>query len=333
MPSPSSRIKTAAAGFHPRNRHQGRYEFSRLLLAFPPLARFVVKTPAGEPTITFSDPLAVRALNRALLADYYGIRDWEIPEGFLCPPIPGRADYVHQVADLLAGDGGGVVPNGPTIAVFDVGVGANCIYPLIGHHEYGWRFVGSDINRPALAAAERILAANPAAHAAIELRQQADTRRILLGVIGDGERFDLTMCNPPFHDSPAAALAGTVRKWRNLARAAASPRPRTRAADGLNFGGQAAELWCPGGEIAFIRRMIAESRSLAGNCLWFTTLVSKAENLPAIERALTDAGVAERRVLAMAQGQKQSRVVAWTFLRTEARRAWAQQRCTGASPV
>lgn len=327
-----------ASGFHARNRHQGRYDFDRLQAAHPPLARFVVTTPAGDPTIPFADPQAVRALNRALLADQYGIRDWEIPEGFLCPAIPGRADYVHLLADLLAGEAGMAsqagsagdsIPRGGDVRVVDVGVGANCIYPLIGHCEYGWQFVGSDISTPALAAAERLLAANPALRAAIALRRQSDPQRILLGIIGQGERFDLTMCNPPFHDSPTAALAGTNRKWRNLARNAALPQARGAKAGTLNFGGQAAELWCPGGEAAFVGRMIEESRALADRCLWFTTLVSQAGNLPRIERRLVDAGVAEMRILRMAQGQKQGRIVAWTFLPADARHAWARLRWAG----
>lgn len=319
---------TSSAAFHPRNRHQGRYDFARLLTAYPPLASHMTTTPTGEPTITFSDPRAVRALNRALLADYYGIRDWNIPEGFLCPPIPGRADYLHQLADLLASDAGGLVPQGDDILVLDVGVGANCVYPLIGYHEYGWRFVGSDVNPLALAAAERILKANPAADTAIALRCQQNPRQILRGVIRPGELFDLTMCNPPFHESPAAALAGTTRKWRNLARDRTSGQQQPGTADALNFGGQAAELWCPGGELAFVRGLVDESRTLNGNCLWFTTLVSKAEHLAPIERALTGAGVAEMRVLKMAQGQKQSRVVAWSFQDAKARQAWATRRWT-----
>lgn len=283
-------------------------------------------TPTGEPTIRFADPKAVRALNRALLADYYGVREWDIPEGFLCPPIPGRADYLHQIADLLAADAAGLIPFGEAVVVLDVGVGANCIYPLIGHHEYGWRFVGSDINPLALAAADRILQANSAAGSAITLRRQTNPEHILRGLIAPGELFDLTMCNPPFHASQAAALAGTTRKWRNLSKTPASTRQRPRVGDALNFGGQAAELWCPGGELAFVRRLIDESRIVVRNCLWFTTLVSKGEHLPPIERALAVAGAAETRVLKMAQGQKQSRVVAWTFHHADARRAWAQQR-------
>ena len=41
-------------------------------------------------------------LNRAILMHHYGVKSWDIPAGYLCPPIPGRADYIHSVADLLA---------------------------------------------------------------------------------------------------------------------------------------------------------------------------------------------------------------------------------------
>ena len=121
---------------HPRNRHQGRYDFARLVKGCPELAAFVVATPRGETSIDFADPVAVQMLNRALLKDFYGISHWEIPPGYLSPPIPGRADYVHRLAELLRAKGGSY-PRGASTRVLDVGVGANCIYPIIGHAEYG----------------------------------------------------------------------------------------------------------------------------------------------------------------------------------------------------
>ncbi len=87
---------------HPHNPHQGRYDFALLTRALPELAKHTITNPKGEPTINFSDSEAVRVLNQALLAHYYGVKFWDIPEGYLCPPIPGRADYIHYIADLLA---------------------------------------------------------------------------------------------------------------------------------------------------------------------------------------------------------------------------------------
>ncbi len=308
--------RPAKPGLHPRNRHAAGYDFPVLLEASPELGRFVVRAPHGGPSIDFADPVAVKALNRALLAAAYGLRGWELPEGYLCPPVPGRADYLHHLADLLAESNGGVVPRGTAVHVLDVGVGASAIYPLVGHREYGWSFVGSDIDAAALASAARILAAN-GLEAAIQLRRQADPAASFTGVVGPEDRFDLTLCNPPFHASLREAREGTQRKWRNLGRGD-SARPV------LNFGGRGAELWCEGGEAGFIGRMATESARLPTQVLWFTSLVSNSASLPAVRRALRQAGAREVRTVAMAQGQKQSRFVAWTFLDPEARAAWVK---------
>ncbi|HZW25208.1 MAG TPA: 23S rRNA (adenine(1618)-N(6))-methyltransferase RlmF [Gallionella sp.] len=303
-------------GLHPRNPHRGRYDFGRLVACRPELAAFVAKNAYGDETIDFADPGAVRALNRALLALEYGITDWDIPAQYLCPPIPGRADYLHYLADLLAD--GGDIPRGPSVRVLDVGVGANCIYPLIGLRSYGWRFVGSDIDKAALANARRIVDANGLG-TDIELRLQASRAAIFGGVIMPGELFDLTMCNPPFHASPDEARAGTQRKWRNLGK-------HSGRQPVLNFGGQGAELYCEGGEEAFIGRMAAESAMHPMNCLWYTSLVSKSASLPGVYRALKKAGALEVRTIDMAQGQKKSRIVAWTFLDGRQQAEWRAAR-------
>ena len=290
----------------------------------------MVPTAYGDRSIDFAHPEAVKALNRALLAHQYRVAHWDIPTGFLCPPVPGRADYIHVLADLLADEHGGTIPHGPNIRALDIGVGANCIYPLIGHQEYGWRFVGADCNSVALAAAERIVAANAPLRDVITLRRQHHPDRIFNGVIAPGDVFDLTLCNPPFHASLGEAQAGSRRKWRNLHKTPAGVAPRTTgsAAPGpvLNFGGQGPELVCPGGEQAFVARMIHESTRYRPQVLWFTTLVSKSATLPAVRHALQQAGVVEQRTIAMAQGQKQSRLVAWSYMDSRQRTQWAQER-------
>ena len=320
-PQPAPKPAAPAKGqLHPRNRHQGRYDFPALLRGCPELAPFVIRNPYGKESIDFADPAAVRVFNRALLRQLYGIRHWDIPPGYLCPPVPGRADYLHALADLLAGDAGGAIPRGARVRVLDVGTGANCIYPLLGHHDYGWRFLGSDIDPGALASAQAIVDAN-GLQQAIELRQQGDAQHIFHGLLQADERFDLTLCNPPFHASAAEASAGSRRKWKNLGKL--DPRRKLPV---LNFGGQSNELWCAGGEIAFVRRMVAESRAAAGQVLWFSCLVSKAGNLPLVEQALKHSGALATRTVNMSQGQKQSRFVAWTFHDAAARAAWHQQR-------
>ncbi len=286
---------------HPRNPHQARYNFAPLVASVPELQRFLRPSPSGDPTIDFADPAAVLALNRALLRHFYSIGYWELPPGYLCPPIPGRADYIHHVADLPG------ISRDASTRVLDIGVGANCIYPIVGRHAYNWSFVGSEIDSTALTAAAQTIAANPLLRGSVELRQQTNPAQILRGVIRPGERFALSICNPPFHASAADAAAGTKRKLRNLAAG------KKVAALTRNFGGTARELWCAGGEVAFVRQMIVESAEFRDACRWFTTLVAKSENLPAIARTLEHVRPAEVREIAMTQGQKKSRIVAWRF--------------------
>ncbi len=288
---------------HPRNPHNGRYDFKALISGTPELAAFVAVNQWGSETIDFADPAAVKALNRALLKFYYQV-EWDIPDGYLCPPIPGRADYLHYCADLLAEGNRGTVPTGAGVTVLDIGTGANCVYPVIGASVYGWRFTASEIDRAALEAARRIIEHNPKLVPLVELRSQNDAEKIFTGIIQSADRFDLSICNPPFHASAEAAEAASTRKHTNLG----SAHPERR-----NFGGTERELWCPGGEKSFIYTMINESKLFASQCRWFSTLVSKSENLSDIYRQLEKIGATEVRTINMAQGQKTSRIVAWSF--------------------
>ncbi|WP_065649765.1 23S rRNA (adenine(1618)-N(6))-methyltransferase RlmF [Pantoea eucrina] len=303
----------ASTPFHPRNRHQGRYDFPALTAAHPPLAPKVRPNGHGEQSIDFADPQAVMLLNQALLKLFYNL-NWQLPEGYLTPPVPGRADYVHALADLLAGDNGGALPR--DLDVMDIGCGANCIYPLIGHAEYGWRFTGTDTSAEAIAAASQIVAGNPGLQRAIRLRRQKQPQAIFSGVIHKNERYHAVMCNPPFHASAADAAAGSQRKVRNLGLKQNAP---------LNFGGQQNELWCEGGELAFIGSMIDESVVQGSSIVWFTSLVSRKENLPALRDRLATVEACEVRIVNMAQGQKQSRFLAWSFM-TPATRAQRMKR-------
>lgn len=283
---------------HPRNRHTGRYDFDLLVKSSPELEEIAYLNPSGEPTIDFTDPESVLVLNRALLRTYYGVKEWDLPPGYLCPPIPGRADYVHHAADLLD------LRRGDSVRVLDVGVGANCVYPIIGRAEYGWRFTGCDTDPVALASAQRIVESNPALAGGVDLRLQTGSSSILEGIINSGESFDLVMCNPPFHASLEGAREAAREKWKKLGRQPEAER---------NFGGAENELWSPGGEEAFVRRMIEESADFRTQALWFTVLVSKVSTLPVIEKALNKAGALKRRRIDMAQGQKKSRIAAWSF--------------------
>lgn len=300
---------------HPRNRHRTRYDFEKLTAASKELAPFVSYTPYREQSIDFSDPKAVKALNRSLLMLDYGVDFWDIPEGYLCPPVPGRADYIHNMADLLAQSNGGTYPEGEKIVCMDIGVGANCIYPIVGVKEYGMHFIGTDTDRPALDNARALIMRNQILQGKVELRPQPDPRAIFKGVLKEAERIDLVFCNPPFHDSAETAVMSNQRKRNKLMRGK-KEKPL------LNFGGQNRELWCEGGEYRFVSNMIAESKGLGKQVLWFSSLVSKSAHLKGFEKQLLQAGIKDMKVIPMGQGSKISRVLAWSFLDEKERSKW-----------
>jgi len=306
-------------GLHPRNIHNRRYDFPALIESEPGLAPFVSENPYGDLSVDFSDPGAVVMLNKALLSHFYGVKTWHIPDGYLCPPIPGRVDYIHYMADVLARSNQGTVPKGPAVKGLDIGVGANCIYPIVGSSIYGWDFVGSEVDPVSVRSAEAIVQNNALLQGKIAVRKQASTDHVFKGIIGKNDRFDFTLCNPPFHRSAEEASRGTQRKNRNL-------HQNKRQKASLNFGGKANELWCEGGETAFVRKMISESRIYAKKVLWFSTLVSKKESLNTIYKALKSVNPAEVETVEMQQGQKVTRIVLWSFHSKSEQRSWAQRR-------
>ncbi len=294
------------SGFHPRNPHRFRYDFKELTAVFLQLGPFVKLNEYNNESVDFANPEAVKMLNKAILKLNYDVAVWEIPKNYLCPPIPSRADYIHHMADLLASCNNGVIPTGKSVSVLDIGVGANCIYPIIGCKEYGWHFVGSDIDPVAIRCAKQIVDSNPFLKGIVDLRIQTNPSNIFSEILKYGEVFDLSICNPPFHSSSEEAAGGTERKVRNLTgKADQSPVQ--------NFGGQNSEIWCDGGEAEFVRRMIKQSSELPDRCLWFSSLISKKSNLYGVNKALKKAGAKEVRILEMTHGQKQSRLVAWSF--------------------
>jgi len=310
-----AKIVTEKNNLHPRNLHRFGYDFDELVDNFSDLKPFVFTNEFETKTIDFSNSLAVKALNKALLVTNYNILNWDIPTDYLCPPIPGRVDYIHYLADLLADSNNGIVPNGENVQGLDIGIGANCIYPILGNQVYGWSFVGTDIFEEAIENCEKIIQNNPQLIDFISLQLQGDGRFIFKNIILPEDKFAFTICNPPFHSSQEEATKSNIRKINALENTK-NKKPI------LNFGGQNAELWCEGGELAFITQMIFESAKYPLQVFWFTTFVSKKENLASLYKTLNKVSVVEVKTIEMAQGQKTSRFLAWTFLSEKQQKSW-----------
>ncbi len=283
---------------HPKNIHNKSYNYESLISGHTELNQYVSKNIYGNKSINFGDNNAVYHLNKAILKYHYKLKDWNIPKGYLCPPIPGRADYIHYIADLIQ-----TSKTNDTIKGLDIGVGANCIYPILASQIYQWDMVGVDNNKKAVEAAHLNVMATENLIKHIEIRHQINNGNIFDGIIKKNEYFHFSLCNPPFHSSEHNATKESLRKLKNLQQNNLSM---------LNFGGQANELWCNGGEALFIKRMIKQSTNYKTQVEWFTTLVSKKENLVKISKQLNKLK-ATYKIVEMTQGNKQSRFVAWKF--------------------
>lgn len=304
---------------HSRNRNNARYDLEALVKLVPELRAFVVPNKYGTDSVDFAHPMAVKLLNKALLYCYYNIQHWDFPDDNLCPPIPGRADYLHHLADLMSENNFGNVPIGEKITCLDIGVGASCIYPIIGVVDYGWNFIGSDIDPRSIEAARAIVEANATLKGKIECRLQANPKDFFYGILGKEDKIDLSICNPPFHSSAEEAKKGTRRKIKNLI-GEHEKNPH------LNFSGANNELIYGGGEHKFIHNMIKESKKFASNCLWFSSLVSKQSNLKGIYKALDEHQVSQFKTIPIGTANKSSRIVAWTYLSTAEQKKWRETR-------
>jgi len=285
---------------HPNNPHTDNYDLKNLVEKNRALEKYVFTNDFGKKTIDFSINDAVLQLNIALLKLHYDIESYNVPEGYLCPAIPGRVDYLHHISDLLS-----EVKNNQNIKGLDIGSGANGIYPILANKIFSWKMVGCDINKNAVEISSEIIRKNNLSNT-IEIRYQENNANIFEGIIKSDEYFDFTMCNPPFHTSEKEAIAGTMRKLKNL-----NTFHKTTELS-LNFGGQANELWCNGGEALFIKRMIKQSVAFKDQVGWFTSLVSKKENLSKIQKQLDKLKVTQK-VVHMTIGNKITRFIAWKF--------------------
>ena len=280
-------------GLHTNNKFNTSYDFDELIIKNSSLKEFVLENKFGSISIDFSNPTAVKELNKALLYTYDKISTWIFPDENLCPPIPGRLDYIHHLADLISEE--------KNIKILDIGTGATCIYPLLGVAEYNWDLVAIDIDINSLDTAQDIIDDN-SLDTKIKLRQQLDENQILKGILNDDDSFSAVICNPPFYKSAEEARGANRRKNRNLGNSSVR-----------NFAGNNNELWYIGGEKAFLHNYLFESSLYKDRSIWFTSLVSKKENVESMEKSSKKLGATAFKVIPMNQGNKVTRIVCWKY--------------------
>ncbi|NJB84093.1 23S rRNA (adenine(1618)-N(6))-methyltransferase RlmF [Wenyingzhuangia aestuarii] len=296
---------------HSRNKNKDRYDLSALVAVNPALSDYIKPNIKGEDTIDFTNPVAIKTLNQALLQYYYSIQDWSFSDEFICPAIPNKADYIHHMADLLMESNFGNLPIGNKITCYDIGMGATCIYPIIGVTEYDWNFIGSDIDETSIISAQAITSKNEVLKNKVACRLQGNPKDFYYGIIDKEEKVDLSICHPPLYDSIEEAQKGVQKK----------NAPYSASEIG-------SEIIYEGGETGFLQKLVKESKKFSENCFWFSALVSKQSNQKGMVDFLQELGATQTKVIPMGMGNKSSQIIAWTFLSKEAQTAWKKTRWT-----
>jgi len=289
---------------HAQNPYVDRYDLKRLVKHNPELKKHIVLNPSKEDTIDFSDSASVYELNRAMLLADFNLDRFELPMGYLIPPVPGRLEYLLHIREFLTNQFNS--DQNTKLRGLDIGSGANGIYCILGAQYFNLNMVGSECDENAVKIAKANISLTKSLKNKIEIRHQENKSFLFKNVIQTGEQFDFTVCNPPFHTSKEDALKGSQKKLNNLG------REFDKEQVALNFEGQANELWCNGGEALFIKRLIKESILFKNQVKVFSTLVSKTDSLANIDKLLKKAK-ASSYVIPMDLGNKKSRIVLWWF--------------------
>ena len=289
---------------HAQNPYVYRYDLKRLVKHNPELKTHIILNPSKEDTIDFSDSASVYELNRAMLLADFNLDRFELPMGYLIPPVPGRLEYLLHIREFLTNQFNS--DQNTKLRGLDIGSGANGIYCILGAQYFNWNMVGSECDENAVKIAKANISPTKSLKNKIIIRHQENKSFLFKNVIQPGEQFDFTVCNPPFHTSKEDALKGSQKKLNNLG------REFDKEQVALNFEGQANELWCNGGEVLFIKRLIKESILFKNQVRVFSTLVSKTDSLANIDKLLKKAK-ASSYVIPMDLGNKKSRIVLWWF--------------------
>ncbi|EIW53771.1 uncharacterized protein TRAVEDRAFT_60998 [Trametes versicolor FP-101664 SS1] len=283
---------------HARNPYQSPPDFLALADAHPALKPHIIRTAKGA-TIDFKDDAAQRALTEAILSRDFGLRV-VLPPGRLCPPVTYRLNYILWLEDVLAAVALalGEDPDRPVRGI-DVGTGASAIYPLLGcRTRPNWSFVATEIDALSLRSARENVRAN-ALEGRISIRE-ADPAGHIFGPLfeSDGAGYDFTMCNPPFYGSREEVQQSAEGKEHG-------PNAVCTGAD--------VEMITPGGEAAFVARMVEESTRAQDRCRWFTSMLGKLSSLAHVVQALRDHKIENYAVAELVQGQTRRWVLAWSF--------------------
>ncbi|CDH57335.1 duf890 domain-containing protein [Lichtheimia corymbifera JMRC:FSU:9682] len=261
-------------------------KFEELAEEYPSFRQFVRYDRKGRPCIEFKDPAAVRMLNWCLLKHHFSL-DVTFPQDRLCPPVPGRLAYIRWIEDILKET---TPTSSEPVHGIDIGVGASCIYPLLGcARNPKWHFLGTEIDEASFNYAKENVEWNQLQDR-ISLRLNGNPSRIFM--LEDTRKYAFCMCNPPFYESKEEVDEGLENK---------ELEPSSICTGSTN------EMITPGGELQFIGQIIKESLE------WYTSLIGLKKTIKPITQQLKANNITNYVVTSFCQGKTTRWAIAWSF--------------------
>ena len=228
-------------------------DFLILIKEFPELKKYIIKhndNKIEEFSFDWSNNDLSLLMTKSILKYYFNIQYYDIPKGFLIPPIPSRLNYLNLIHSLIKDI------KEENIIGIDIGTGANIIYPILGNSVYNWKFICTEINNESYNNARIILQKNNLEED-INLIKQDNKNNIFLGILNRENKYSFSMCNPPYYDYEQEIKIEDKKRDSEF-----------------NFD----EVYYKEGELGFFQRYLEESICYKKNIFLYTILIGKKSN-------------------------------------------------------
>ena len=227
-------------------------DFLILIKEFPELKKYIIKhdEKIEEFSFDWSNNDLSLLMTKSILNYYFNIKYYDIPKGFLIPPVPSRLNYLNLINELIKD-----IEKENIIGV-DIGTGANIIYPILGNSVCDWKFICSEINNESYNNAKLILQKNNLEEN-INLIKQENKNNIFVSIINQENKYTFSMCNPPYYDYEQEIKIEDKKRDTEY-----------------NFD----EVYYEKGELGFFERYFEESICYKKNIFLFTILIGKKSN-------------------------------------------------------
>eukprot|EP01084_Bolivina_argentea_P152073 265328_1 len=291
---------------HPRNIYRyNKPNYYKLSLKYKFFAQVLKQNnKTGDYYINYNDPKSNVMLTKVLLKNDFNL-EFEHPINHLCPPITQRLNYILWIQDLLQC----INKNNNKYHGFDIGVGASCIFPLLGikigeEQNQLWSFIASDIDEESIQFANKNIEINNL-NTKIKVIHQTNSEQIFKGIISKPKQtentkndilFDFTVCNPPFFEHLEQTGLNNARN---------------------NNATYSELVYEDGGEVGFIKLMIDEiiELKLYNKIRWFTTMLGKKSSIKLIENMINKTDMNVFIVTnEFFQGKQMRWGLAWTYV-------------------